>query len=191
MPRILPALLALGVAAAPVAGPAAADEVTDTIESALEAYRDGNVTAAREDIDYAAKLLAAMRAESLAKLLPPALPGWTRADADDEESGGMMAMLGGGTAAAATYAKDDGTEIEINLMASSPMVSGIAAMVRSMGAMGGSKPMRIQRTEFIESDGDLQGVVDGKVMISVAGDATTDEKKAYLETMDFDALAAF
>ncbi len=189
--RILSPLLALGLALGLLAAPVAADEVTDTLESALEAYRDGNVTAAREDIDYAAKLLAAMRAESLAKLLPPALPGWTRADADSEASGGMMAMLGGGTAAAATYAKDDGTELEINLVASSAMVSGIAAMVRSMGSMGGSKPLRIQRTEFIASDGDLQGVVDGKVMVSVSGDATVDEKKAYLETMDFDALARF
>lgn len=187
MLRLLPALLALGLSAAP----SLADEVTDTLEGALQAYRDGDVTAAREDIDYAAKLLAAMRAESLAKFLPDALPGWTRADADAEESGGMMSMLGGGTAASATYTKDDGTELKIDLVASSPMVSGIAAMVSSMGSMGGAKPMRIKRTEFADSDGDLQGVVDGNVMISAAGDATLDEKKAYLEAMDFDALADF
>ena len=187
MLRILPPLLALGLSAAPVL----ADEVADTIEGALKAYRDGNVTAAREDLDYAVKLLGAMRAESLATLLPPALAGWTRAEAGADESGGMMAMLGGGTAASATYTKDDGTELKIDLVASSPMVSGIAAMVSSMGAMGGTKPLRIKRTEFVDSDGDLQGVVAGKVMVSASGDATAEEKKAYLETMDFDALAAF
>ena len=57
--------------------------------------------------------------------------------------------------------------------------------------MGGGKPMRIQRTEFADNDGELQGVVDGKVMISVSGDATVEEKTAYLEAMDFKGLAGF
>jgi hypothetical protein len=187
MLRTSAALVALALTAAPVF----ADEVTDTLEGALEAYRAGDMNAAREDIDYAAKLLAAMRAESLAKLLPAALPGWTREDAQDDESAGMMAMFGGGTAASATYTRDDGTELKIDLVANSPMVSGIAAMVSGMGSMGGSKPMRIKRTEFIDSDGDLQGVVEGKVMISASGDASPDQKKAYLEAMDLDALADF
>lgn len=187
MLRLLPAALA----AAALAAPAAADEFTDTVEGALEAYRAGDVTAARQDIEYATKLLAAMKAESLAKFLPPALPGWTRTEKGADETGGMMAMLGGGTAAGATYARDDGTELTIDLVANSPMVSGIAAMVGGLSAMGGGKPMRIQRVEFADNDGELQGVVDRKVLISVSGDAPVADKTAYLETMDFKALADF
>ena len=187
MLRLLPAALA----AAALALPAAADEFTDTVEGALEAYRDGDLTAARQDLDYATKLLASMKSESLAKFLPEALPGWTRTDEGGEEAGGMMAMLGGGTATGATYTSDDGTEMTINLVANSPMVSGIAGMIGGLGAMGGGKPMRIQRTEFADNDGELQGVVDGKVLISVSGDATVADKTAYLEAMDFKGLASF
>jgi hypothetical protein len=71
------------------------------------------------------------------------------------------------------------------------MVSVLAAMIGGMASMGGGKPMRIERTEFANNDGELQGVVDGKVMISVAGDATVEDKTAYLEAMDFKGLAEF
>jgi hypothetical protein len=188
--RFLPAAAGL-VAAALLATPAAADEFTDTIEGALEAYRDGDVNAARQDLDYAAKLLAAMKSDSLAKFLPPAMAGWTRTDGDADESGAMMGMFGGGTMAGASYAKDDGTELTIDLVADSPMVSGMAAMVGSLSAMGGGKPMRIQRVEFAEDDEGIRGVVNGKVLVTVSGDATLEEKRAYLEAMDLGALGEF
>ena len=187
MSRILSAVLLLMLCAAP----ATADDFTDTLESALEAYRAGDVAAAGQDVEYAGKLLSAMKAESLAKFLPDALPGWTRSDESNEEAGGMMAMIGGGTTAGATYTKTDGTAMTITLVANSPMVSGIAAMVGGITSMGGSKPMRIQRTEFANNDGEIQGVVNGKVMVSVSGDATVEDKTAYLEAMDFKGLAEF
>ena len=51
MPRILTALVLAA------ALPAAADEFTDTVESALKAYREDDVAGAREELDYAVKLL--------------------------------------------------------------------------------------------------------------------------------------
>jgi hypothetical protein len=100
-------------------------------------------------------------------------------------------MFGGGTMAGASYAKDDGTELTIDLVADSPMVSGMAAMVGSLSAMGGGKPMRIQRVEFAEDDEGIRGVVNGKVLVTVSGDATLEEKRAYLEAMDLGALGEF
>ena len=41
------------------------------------------------------------------------------------------------------------------------------------------------------SDGELQGVVADKVMVSAGGTATVDEMAAVIETMDFKALADF
>lgn len=186
-------LVAAGLFAAGLpAGAASADEFTDTLESALRAYNDGDVAGAQQDVDYAEKLLGAMKAESLARFLPAAQAGWTREDADVAESGGVMAMLGGGTTAAATYRKADGTEMTITLVANSPMVSGLAGIIGGVASIGGGgKPMRIQRTEFANNDGELQGVVAGKVMISVSGGAPIEDKTAYLETMDFKALADF
>ena len=76
------------------------------MQSALDAYAEGDVTVALEELDYATKLLNRMKAESLAEFLPAAQAGWTREEEDDPESAGAaMAMFGGGTAAAATYTR--------------------------------------------------------------------------------------
>ncbi len=71
------------------------------------------------------------------------------------------------------------------------MVSGLGAMITGMAGMAGGKPLRIQRTEFTESDDGLQGVVNGKVMVSVTGDASLEDKTAALEAMDFNGLGDF
>jgi hypothetical protein len=188
MLRFTPAVLALALAL-----PAAADEFTDTLESALEAYREGDISGAREDLDYAGKLLGALKSEALAKFLPAALPGWTRGEASADEAAagaGFAGMLGGGASAAATYTK--GAEsLTITLVADSPVMSGIGAMISGVAGLAGGKPMRIERTEFTEHEGDLQGMVDERVMVSVTGDASVEDKKAFLEAMDFEALGDF
>lgn len=181
----------LALALALVAAPAAADEFTDVIGSALEAYGEGDVTIAREELEYAMRLLNDMKAASLAGFLPAPLAGWTRTD--DTEPGGAsaaMAMFGGGNAAAATYTR--GTEgFTITLLANSPMVGGLGAMITGMSSLAGGRPIRIQRTQFTMNEGELQGVVDGKVLVSVGGEAAIEDKTAHLEAMDFAALGDF
>jgi hypothetical protein len=187
MLRLL-AAAAIGLAALP----AVADEFTDTIDSALEAYRDNDVKGARQELDYAVKLLDGMKSESLSKLLPEPLPGWTKeaSDASEAEGAGMaMAMFGGGTAASAKYSNGN-ADMTITLIADSPMVTGIGGMLAGLAGAGG-KPIRINRTQFSMNDGDLQGVVDNKVMVSVSGSASLDQKQAQLEAMDFKALGDF
>jgi hypothetical protein len=173
--------------------PAAADEFTDTLASALKAYNEGDVSGAREDLDYAGKLLGAMKSDALAKFLPEAPPGWIReATPSDDASaaGGFMGMFGGGTTASATYRKDAKT-FTIALVADSPMVNGLGAMISGVAGLAGGKPIRIQRVQFTQSDDGLQGVVNNKVMINVSGDASIEDKTAALETMDFKALGGF
>jgi hypothetical protein len=63
-------------------------------------------------------------------------------------------------------------------------------MITGMAGMSG-KPLRIQRVQFADMDGELQGAVDGKVMISVGGSASLEDKTAYLEAMDLGALGDF
>jgi hypothetical protein len=184
-------VLPLACALTMLAAAAAADEFTDTLESALEAYGAGDITAAQQDLDYAGKLLTAMKSESLATFLPPAPAGWTREEAGDGgEAAGMMGMFGGGTIAAATYTRGS-EEMTLSLIANSPMITGMAGMLSGLAAMGGGKPMRIQRTEFALNEEDLQGVVGGKVMVSVGGNATVEDKAALIEGIDLGALAEF
>ena len=186
MTRFLPVALALILGALP----ALADEFTDTLEGALKAYRDGDTKAASEDLSYATKLLGSQRAAALAKLLPAAPAGWTRTDDEGDDAAIGMAIFGGGTTAAATYS--DGTDdIKVSLMADSPMISGVGAMITGMASMGGAKPLRINRVEFGQNDGELQGIVKDKVMISVSGSAPVEKKTALIEAMDFGALADY
>jgi hypothetical protein len=182
------ATLVLGLAASP----ALADEFTDVVESALSAYADGDVSIAMEELDYALKLLREQKAASLANFLPDALPGWTRALDDDlsESGGAAMAMLGGGTAAAATYTGPD-SELTMTLMTNSPMIGGMAAMISGLSSMGGGKTIRINRQQFGVADGEVQGVIDGRVLVSVTGDASLEDKQTYIERLDFEALEDF
>lgn len=186
-PLIATALAALALAG----GPAAADEFTDVVESALEAYRGGDVVGAREDLDYAMKLLGEAKAASLATFLPAAPAGWTREEAEAEGAGMAMAMFGGGTAAAATYRKGTEAEFTLTLVANSPMVSAISAMVSGVASIAGTETRRIQRTEFAVNEGDLQGVAGGKVLVSASGTAPVDDMVAVIETMDLRALGEF
>jgi hypothetical protein len=41
------------------------------------------------------------------------------------------------------------------------------------------------------NEGELQGVVDGQVLVSVSGEAPIEDKTAHLEAMDFKAIADF
>ena len=77
-------LLPLAAGLTALAAAAAADEFTDTLEGALEAYRSGDISAAQQDLEYAGKLLTAMKSESLAKFLPAAPAGWKREEPTDE-----------------------------------------------------------------------------------------------------------
>jgi hypothetical protein len=182
------AAVALGLAALP----ASADEFTEVIDAALSAYEDGDVSVAIEELDYALKLLREQKAAGLADLLPEARPGWTRTLDEDlsGQGGAAMAMFGGGTAAAATYAGPGG-ELTLTLMADSPMISGMAAMFSGVSSMGGGRTIRIRREQFGVTDGEVQGVVDGRVLVSVTGDASLEDKQAYIESLDFEAIEDF
>ncbi len=190
MKRLLSATV---VAVALAAGPVVADEFTDTLASALKAYNDGDVAGARADLDYAGKLLGAMKSDMLANFLPAAPPGWSKAAAaqdDDAAAGGFMGMFGGGTTASATYTKE-AKSFTITLIADSPMANGLGAMISGVAGLAGGKPIRIQRVEFTQGDDGLQGVVNKRVMVNVSGDASLEEKTAALEMMDFKALGDF
>ena len=55
-----------------LAQPAQADELEDALQMALEAYQAGDINTAKEEIDYAAQLIAQMKAVGLSEFLPEA-----------------------------------------------------------------------------------------------------------------------
>jgi hypothetical protein len=185
MRRFSGALVALTIAVQP----AAADEFEAVVDEALQAYRDGELTIAREELTYALQLLTGMRAETLADFLPAPLDGWRRDDPDIQGTQ-AMAMFGGGTAASATYRRN-GDEFTLTLTADSPMVSGMAAMFTGMAGMQGGRSVRIQRHQFSVGEGEVTGVVGGAVLVQAQGRVPTDAMVAHVEAMDLGALANY
>lgn len=180
---ILSALLALVPA-----GAGLADDVTDTLYSAIEAYEAGDVQYALEELGYAQHLLQALKAEGLTAFLPPAPDGWAREVTTDMNQG--LAMMGGGTGAEATYT-GDGHQFTISLMADTPMVGAMAAMFGNPMIMAASgQIIRVGRQKFIDQEGALTGLVDNRILVQASG-AEADTIVPVLETIDYKALAGF
>jgi hypothetical protein len=179
------ALLALAIV---TAVPARADEVAETLQGALDAYKSGDVQYALEELAYAQQLLQAMRAEGLTAFLPPAPEGWRREINTDINKG--LAMMGGGTGAEATYS-GEGRSFTVTLMADNPMVGAMAAMFGNPMLMGAAGEMvRVGRQKFIDQDGELTGLVDNRILIQASG-ADKAVILPVLERIDFAALAGF
>lgn len=181
-------LLVTATLAAALPALAAADEVTDTIQSAVEAYEAGEIQFAIDDLQYATQLLQEMKADSLTGFLPPAPDGWTR-ELDTEANAGL-AMMGGGSVVTGRYSGPDGN-FELTIMLDNPMVAGMAGMfsnltmLRQMGQVS-----RIGRQPVLNQNGELTTLVDGRVLIQASG-ADPEVMMPFLEAMDFEGLADF
>jgi hypothetical protein len=170
-----------------VANPALADEVTDTLSSALQAYEDGDIKYAIEELDYAKQLLQAMSAQELTSFLPEPPEGWTREIGESDMNAGL-AFLGGGSAAEASYT--DGTERgTLSIMADNPMVAMFGGMISNAAIMG-LKTHRVGREKFLYDDGELTGLIDGRIIVQASG-AEPEVMIPILEAIDFNALNDF
>lgn len=184
MSRILPkVVLALALAVAPAAR---ADEIADAIAEAQKAYAAGDALAAKQALDVASQLLAQRNAEGLAKFLPPAPAGWTAGETETDAA--AAAMFGGGLIAKREYTKGD-TQVSVQIIAQSPMIAQMAGMfanAQMLGAMG--KVFRHQgRTAVVTKDGAVQ-LLSGATFITIEGDASEAEKKAFLSAIDLAAV---
>jgi len=116
-------------------------------------------------------------------MLPEPLDGWTREV--NTEATAAMGMFGGGTTATGEYS--NGSErFEITMMADNPSMMSMASMLSNpqmMASMG--EIIRIQRQSFVNQDGELTGMVDGRVLIQASGSASQEDIVAHLETINF------
>lgn len=168
------------------AQPLMADDVTEALQSAMEAYEEGDTQYALEELEYAKQLLMAMKTDALVEFLPPAPEGWTR-EVNTEMNAGL-AMMGGGTGAEAEY-EGDGQRITITLMADNPMVNGMAGMI-SNAALLGAKVERVGREKFMIKDGEINGLVDRRILVKASGgDEAT--MLGMIESIDFRGLKDF
>lgn len=166
----------------------AADEISDALESAQQAYADGDIQYAIEELDFARQRLIALKTDALGVYLPEAPDGWSREV--DSEMGAALGMMGGGAGAEATYRNEsDGSEYTVTLIADNPMIAGIAGMIGQASLMG-IRVERIGRQKFMVQDGEMTGLIANRILVKVAGD-DEDLMKSVLEGMDFRAIANF
>lgn len=187
-------LLITALASCFYVGAGCADEITEQIQSGAQAYQQQDFQLAIEELNYAvAQIQEKLNAEN-ATLLPEPLAGWT---ADSvENTSGAMAMMGGGANMARDYRRGNET-VNLNIIANSPMLSGMMAMFSNPMLLGSNpdmKPYRYKRIKGLkETSGNtvtLTLMMMGQVMIKAEGQNLKDEKvlEAYLDKMDFERI---
>ncbi|MDA5093577.1 hypothetical protein O2N63_05685 [Aliiroseovarius sp. KMU-50] len=177
-------IVCIVVALSPVA--AQADDVTDTLESAITAYGEGDLKYALEELEYAKQLIQSQNTASLAKFLPDAPDGWSREISTEMTAG--MGFLGGGAGAEATYTMGSDS-FSIVIMADNPMVGALAGMMGNAGLLG-MKLQRVGRMKYLDQDGELSGVINNRILIQAEG-AASDVMIPVLETIDIKALSDY
>lgn len=184
--RILAPLLASAVLALPTV--AAADDITDALTAAIEAYEAGEIADALDEMAYAEQLLQTMQAEGLTAYLPEPLDGWTRDINDD--AGAAAGFLGGGFMTEAAY-RGQGAGFSVTLMVDNPMVMQMGAMLgnRAMMAMMGDI-VRVNGENFVNQDGEILGLIGGRVLVQASG-GDVEPMLAHLEQIDFAELEDF
>ncbi|MDX2482982.1 MAG: hypothetical protein QNK42_04920 [Pseudodonghicola sp.] len=179
---LLSASLMMGAASA-----AHADEVTDTLNSAITAYQDGDIKYALEELDYAKQILSAMKTDELSGFLPDAPEGWSREMDTDMNAG--LAMMGGGTGTGAEYSKPGEESFSITLMADNPMVGAMAGMLGNASAIG-AKIERVGRQKMMVQNDEITGLVDSRILVQAKG-GDVEMMLSVLETIDYRALTNF
>ena len=188
--RLLTLATAAALALMPLTVEAGSDDdpITASLQAAIEAYADGDLQYALDELAYAQQLLNAMKAEGLADYLPAPLEGWTMSLNDD--AGAAMGFMGGGTIAQGEYAGPGGS-FTVTLMADSPMVSSMGAMLGNSALMASMGTIyRVNRVSFVEQNGDLSGLVAGRILVQAEG-GDIDTMIAHLETMDLRDMQNF
>jgi len=168
---------------------ARADEISDAITEAQRAYRGGQIQAAQTALQEALQLLQQRAAAGLAAALPDALPGWTAEEATSATAG--MAGMFGESAASRTYRNAQGQSVEIQVMSDNPTIAQLAAVLTNpmlAGAMG--RLVRVGEQRAIQSnDGNVQMLVDNRILVQVQGDAPAEAKLAHARAINLARLA--
>jgi hypothetical protein len=176
---------------------ARADEVTEQLEAARKAYDAGELRSAVQTLQFAIAKIQEKINTSLRDLLPQPLPGWTT-DATEAQSGGIASVITG-TTLSRRYHRDDGAEVEISVMADSPLLP-IMTMVLSSPMLlqsdpnaqiytyGGERGM-IQH-ETGSDRWEIRLLLGSKILVQVTASGVKDRGpvEAYLKAMDLKAL---
>lgn len=176
--------------------PAYADDVTDSINEALEYYNTGKYGDAVGSLNYAAQLIGQKKGGQLEDFLPKPLSGWTAEAADSQAAG--AAMFGGGISASRRYNKESAS-VHVQIVTDSPMLQGMAMMFANpmIAASDGGKLEKIKGQKAIvkyseaDKEGTINMMVANRFLVTIDGrDVTKEDLTAYAKAFDYEKLAA-
>ncbi len=173
-----------------------ADDVTESIDEALEYYEEGNRSDAVESLNYAIQLINQTKSQDLEALLPRPLEGWQIGESGSSSTG--AAMMGGSVAAERKYQKDTG-EVTISILTDSPFLQSLMMMFSNpaFATADGGKLEKIGRQKAIvkynsnDKSGSIQIVVAKRFFVSIEGTGISEDiLKSYAKGIDYKKLKA-
>lgn len=184
---VVPFVFAVGFSAAT---PVRADEISDALQAALDAYNGGNLAKTSESLTLAVQGISAKQNALLAALLPAAPAGWTATPTADFAQG--FGIMGGGAGAEVRYDNADQSQsFTMSFVADNPMVASMGAMLgnaQMMAMMG--KVVKIGDQALLQTDDNLSTLVNSRVLFQAQG-APTDVMLPVAQTIDFAKVGAF
>ena len=168
---------------------ARADDVTDSIDEAVKAYKAKDFSAAAQSLDAAAQLIRQKRGELFKAVLPDAPSGWKAEEATSQAAG--AAMFGGGVSAERRYTKGD-SSMTVKILTDSPLMQGMLMMVGNpmFANADGGKLERIKGQKAIfknkDGSGSVNVVVNGTMLVQIEGSQVTDaDLRAFASAVDY------
>ncbi|MBU0768028.1 MAG: hypothetical protein KJ687_02895 [Proteobacteria bacterium] len=174
-----------------------ADEITDSIEEAVEYYKESNYVEAANSLDYASQLIRQKRSGKLEALLPEPLAGWSAEDVKSQAAG--PGFLGGMISAKRMYKKDN-SSVTIEIITDSPALQSMVMLFSNpaYASADGGKLTKIKNQKAIikynpsDKNGEINIVVEKQYLVSVKGrDINQNDLVDYASAIDYKTLIKF
>ena len=180
-----------------ISGSVWADEITDSIDEAIEYYKDGDFVEAANSLDYASQLIRQKRSGNLEAFLPEPLAGWSAEDVESKAVG--AGLLGGMISTKKNYRKDQ-SFVSIEIIGDSPALQSMVMMFSNpaYASSDGGKLTKIKRQKAIIKyrpsikDGEINIVVAKQYLVTIKGQKVEESDLVdYASAIDFQKLKKF
>ncbi len=168
------------------------DPILETINKAIEEYRNNDFGNAATSLDYASQLIRQKKGEALGELLPPPLDGWQAEPGKSKVT--AASLFGGGLTAERKYQKENST-VEIAIVTDSPLLQSMimmfsnpifAASAGQFELINGHKGI----VNFKNNQGYINIVINNRFLITLNGKNTSlDDLMNYAKSIDFKAIS--
>jgi len=180
-----------------ISGAVWADEITDSIDEAIEYYKEGDFVEAANSLDYASQLIRQKRSGNLEAFLPKPLAGWSAEDVKSKAVG--AGYLGGMISANKKYRKDQ-SSVTIEIITDSPALQSMVMMFSNpaYASADGGKLTKIKRQKAIikytpsRKDGEINIVVAKQYLVTIKGRKVEESDLVdYASAIDYQKLKKF